>query len=169
MVSAQPGVTIAPGGSTTFTVAFTPQAAGLRTAEIMIPSNSGSGFAFPFAIQGTGVATTNAGNGLQVGTVVAGSGAGAQNTQELSVIYTGMFLNGNIFDSTARDGGNPFQFPLGEGQVISGWDQGLVGMEVGETRVLFIPPSLGYGPGGNPPVIPGNTPLIFVVELVSIS
>ncbi|XP_022669338.1 peptidyl-prolyl cis-trans isomerase FKBP2-like [Varroa destructor] len=81
--------------------------------------------------------------------------------------YTGTLEDGTKFDSS-YDRGKPLSFTLGSGQVIRGWDQGLLGMCVGEKRKLVIPPEMGYGDGGAPPTIPGDATLIFEVELVQI-
>jgi len=85
----------------------------------------------------------------------------------LSMHYTGKLEDGTEFDSSIPRG-EPLQFTLGSGQVIKGWDQGLLGMCVGEKRKLVIPPELGYGATGAPPKIPGNSVLIFEVELTKI-
>ncbi|QRV82917.1 FKBP-type peptidyl-prolyl cis-trans isomerase [Ceratobasidium sp. AG-Ba] len=86
----------------------------------------------------------------------------------LSMHYTGTFQsNGATFDSS-RERGTPFEFKLGHGQVIRGWDQGLQGMGVGERRKLTLPPAYAYGPRGYPPVIPPNATLVFDVELLDI-
>jgi len=102
-------------------------------------------------------------NDLQVGT-----GAEAKAGQQVSVHYTGWLTDGSKFDSSV-DRGQPFQFRLGAGMVIKGWDQGVEGMKVGGKRRLTIPPHLGYGARGFPPVIPGNSTLIFEVELLGVS
>ena len=81
--------------------------------------------------------------------------------------YTGTLTNGKKFDSS-RDRNDTFDFQLGAGMVIKGWDQGIVGMKVGGRRKLTVPPELGYGPMGYPPVIPPNSTLIFDVELVEV-
>merc|ERR1711935_805258 len=85
----------------------------------------------------------------------------------LSMHYTGKLEDGTEFDSSIPRG-QPLQFTLGSGQVIKGWDQGLLGMCVGEKRKLVIPPELGYGSSGAPPKIPGNSVLVFEVELTKI-
>jgi FKBP-type peptidyl-prolyl cis-trans isomerase len=86
----------------------------------------------------------------------------------ISVQYTGKLVSGTKFDSSYDHGGQPFSFKVGAGQVIKGWDQGLLGAKVGEKRTLTIPPDLGYGATGAGGVIPPNATLIFDVELVSI-
>lgn len=84
----------------------------------------------------------------------------------LSVIYTGTFTNGTVFDSN-KESGTPFEFTLGAGHVISGWDIGLVGMKVGEVRKLVLPPAFAYGSQAVGP-IPANSTLVFEVELKAI-
>ena len=107
--------------------------------------------------------------GTKVATVVPGSGPAIQPGQTASVMYTGYLAkNGQIFDDSARDGGAPFQFTVGVGQVVPGFDAGTVGMKVGETRIVEIPPSQGYGTQTNG-LIPPNSTLIFVMTLESIS
>jgi peptidylprolyl isomerase len=96
-----------------------------------------------------------------------GTGQPAQAGQTVSVQYVGVdYKNGKQFDAS-WDRGQPFQFVLGEHQVIAGWDQGVVGMRPGGRRELIIPPSLGYGAAGQPPVIHRNETLVFVVDLIS--
>jgi len=84
----------------------------------------------------------------------------------VSVHYTGRLENGTKFDSSL-DHGKPFDFAIGTGSVIKGWDEGLMSMKVGGKRKLIIPPALGYGVAGRPPTIPANSTLIFDVELLS--
>ena len=105
--------------------------------------------------------------GLQYIDVVVGSGAEARAGQNVSVHYTGWLTTGQKFDSS-RDTGRPFTFQLGAGGVIQGWDVGVAGMRVGGQRRLIIPPDMGYGPRGYPPVIPPSATLIFDVELLGV-
>jgi len=86
---------------------------------------------------------------------------------KLQMHYTGSLLDGTEFDSSIPRG-EPLGFTLGSGQVIKGWDQGLLNMCEGEKRKLVIPPHLGYGASGSPPKIPGDSVLVFEVELVAI-
>lgn len=104
---------------------------------------------------------------LGIEDVTVGTGAEAVSSKRVTVHYVGTLTNGSKFDSS-RDRGQGFTFKLGVGQVISGWDQGVVGMKVGGVRKLTIPPELGYGARGFPPVIPANSTLLFEVELLSV-
>jgi len=99
---------------------------------------------------------------------VVGTGAEAQAGSTVSVRYTGMLPDGSVFDTTANRGNEPFTFVLGQGSVIQGWDQGLIGMKEGGKRRLIIPPAMGYGSQGVGP-IPPNATLIFDVELLSVN
>ena len=110
-------------------------------------------------------------SGLQFEDTVIGSGAQAVQGNQVAVHYTGwLYTNGvagNKFDSS-KDRGQPFKFPLGGGQVIRGWDEGVAGMKVGGTRRLVIPPDLGYGARGAGGVIPPNATLLFEVDLLGV-
>ncbi len=105
-------------------------------------------------------------DGLREGDIVVGSGAQPQTGQLLTVQYTGWLADGTQFDSSRKVGSQPFQFTLGQGQVIKGWDEGLSTMKVGGVRRLVIPAALGYGAAGSPPVIPANATLTFDIELL---
>ena len=105
---------------------------------------------------------------LVIKDLIPGTGQAAKAGDPITVNYIGVdFANGKPFDNS-YDRGQPFPFQLGGGQVIPGWDRGLVGMKVGGRRELVIPPSLAYGPQGQPPVIKPNETLVFVVDLLSI-
>jgi FKBP-type peptidyl-prolyl cis-trans isomerase len=104
---------------------------------------------------------------LSVTTVSPGTGTTAHVGDRVSVHYVGTLTDGSKFDSS-RDRDRPFEFVLGRGQVIRGWDQGVEGMRVGEKRRLVVPPTLGYGVRGAPPTIPSNATLVFDVELLNV-
>ena len=99
---------------------------------------------------------------------VVGKGREAKTGDSVNVQYTGTLLDGTKFDSSYDHGGDPFKFTLGQGQVIKGWDEGVVGMKVGGKRRLRIPSDLAYGARGSPPTIPPGAALVFDVELVAI-
>ena len=105
---------------------------------------------------------------LQVEDAVVGDGEEAQPGDVVTVHYTGwLTTGGDPFDSS-RTSGQPFQFVLGAGEVIEGWDEGVQGMRVGGQRRLIIPPDLAYGEQGSPPVIPPKATLVFDVELLGV-
>jgi FKBP-type peptidyl-prolyl cis-trans isomerase FkpA len=104
---------------------------------------------------------------LQSEDLQVGTGAEATSGKKVSVHYTGTLTDGSKFDSSL-DRGRPFEFMLGAGQVIRGWDEGVAGMRVGGKRRLTIPPEMGYGARGFPPVIPANATLVFVVDLLGV-
>ena len=110
-------------------------------------------------------------SGLQYIDHVVGDGATAAAGQHVSVHYTGWLYQdgeqGAKFDSS-RDRNDPFEFPLGAGMVIKGWDEGVQGMKIGGQRTLIIPPELGYGARGAGGVIPANATLKFDVELLGL-
>ena len=107
-------------------------------------------------------------SGLVMEELVVGTGAEAKSGQDVSVHYTGWLTNGKKFDSS-KDRGDPFVFPLGQGHVIKGWDEGVQGMKVGGKRKLTIPPAMGYGARGAGGVIPPDATLVFEVELLGVA
>lgn len=106
-------------------------------------------------------------SGLEYEDIREGTGPSPERGQTAVVHYVGTLTNGQKFDSS-RDRGQPFEFPLGMGRVIKGWDEGVATMKVGGLRKLTIPPELGYGERGAGGVIPPNATLVFEVELLSI-
>ncbi len=107
-------------------------------------------------------------SGLKYEDLVEGDGEAARAGHRVSVHYTGWLSDGSKFDSSV-DRGQPFDFTLGAGSVIRGWDEGVAGMQVGGKRKLTIPPQLGYGAHGAGGVIPPNATLVFDVELLAIA
>ncbi|MBP9708367.1 MAG: FKBP-type peptidyl-prolyl cis-trans isomerase [Oligoflexales bacterium] len=107
------------------------------------------------------------GSELKITDDVVGTGAEAMPDKTVTVHYTGMFMDRSKFDSSL-DRGTPFKFVLGGGQVIQGWDVGILGMKVGGKRTLVIPPHLAYGERGAGDVIPPNSTLLFEVELLGV-
>ena len=105
-------------------------------------------------------------SGLEYKDIVLGEGESPEVGDRVIVHYTGTLEDGTKFDSS-RDRGQPFEFAIGVGQVIKGWDEGLMGMKVGGKRKLTIPPELGYGSRDNGP-IPANSTLIFEIDLIGI-
>lgn len=107
-------------------------------------------------------------SGLKYEDLNKGEGDLAASGQRVSVHYTGWLLDGDKFDSSL-DRSQPFEFTLGKGMVIRGWDEGVAGMQIGGKRRLTIPPQLGYGSRGAGGVIPPNATLVFDVELLAIA
>ena len=116
-------------------------------------------------------AMTTAPSGLQYADTVPGTGRSPRRGQTAVVHYTGWLyesgVKGKKFDSSV-DKGKPFEFKVGQGQVIRGWDEGVITMKTGGKRTLIISPELGYGAQGSPPDIPPNATLIFDVELIAV-
>lgn len=106
--------------------------------------------------------------GMKIEVLKPGAGEVSKNGDRVSVHYVGTLEDGTKFDSS-RDRGTPFSFTLGTGQVIQGWDLGVLGMKPGEQRKLTIPPDLAYGVNGIPGAIPPSATLIFEVELLGIN
>ena len=116
----------------------------------------------PTKVTGEGVKTSS---GLQYWDIKVGTGEEAKAGNHVKVHYTGWLTSGKKFDSSV--GSAPFDFTLGQGEVIKGWDEGVAGMKVGGKRQLKIPPELAYGEDGHPPQVPPNATLIFDVTLVA--
>ncbi len=118
-----------------------------------------------------GARTVKTASGLQITDIAVGTGATPRRGQTCVMHYTGwLYTNGakgKKFDSSV-DRGTPFEFPIGAGRVIKGWDEGVASMKVGGKRTLIIPPELGYGASGAGGVIPPNATLIFDVELLGV-
>ena len=113
------------------------------------------------------MSTVTTASGLVYEEITVGAGAEAAHGQRVIVHYTGWLTNGTKFDSS-KDRDDPFEFHLGQGQVIKGWDEGVAGMKVGGKRKLTIPPNLGYGAHGAGGVIPPHAILVFEVELLGV-
>ncbi|MEA2639574.1 MAG: hypothetical protein QOF51_968 [Chloroflexota bacterium] len=152
----------------------------LPTPALNNPANAPQGAATLAPVQGTGPeATGNAPglppvenpvqqtpSGLRFVDIVVNSNKGLSTGQTVTVNYTGWLTDGTKFDSSV-DRNQPFTFTLGTGGVIKAWDEGVAQMRIGEKRRLIVPPQLGYGARGSPPVIPPNATLIFDVEVLS--
>lgn len=136
--------------SSTSTTGTTPTSGPLSTEPTVTPPK--------------GVAPTK----LLTKDLIVGTGPEAKDGDTVTVNYVGvLYKNGKVFDASWKRN-EPFTFTLGEGKVIPGWDQGVVGMKVGGRRELIIPAPLAYGAQGSPPTIPPNSALVFVVDLLSV-
>jgi FKBP-type peptidyl-prolyl cis-trans isomerase len=118
----------------------------------------------PTKVTGDGVKTAS---GLQYWDIKVGTGTEAKDGSHVKVHYTGWLTSGKKFDSSV-DAGKPFDFTIGKGDVIKGWDEGVAGMKVGGKRQLRIPPDLAYGERGYPGAIPANATLIFDIQLLDV-
>src|SRR5271167_5080896 len=119
----------------------------------------------PTKVTGDGVKTDS---GLQYWDIKVGTGDVAKDGDHVKVHYTGWFTSGKKFDSSV-DAHQPYDFTLGKGDVIKGWDEGVEGMKVGGKRQLRIPPQLAYGEAGYKTIIPPNATLIFDVQLLAVT
>lgn len=139
---------------------------GVRViAIIIVLALAGSIVAYVLTYRGG--AEIKSASGLRYTDLREGTGPTPQRGQTVTVHYVGTLENGKKFDSS-YDRGVPADFRIGVGAVIKGWDEGLMSMKQGGKRRLVIPPNLGYGPQGRPPDIPGNSTLIFEVELLGV-
>jgi FKBP-type peptidyl-prolyl cis-trans isomerase len=130
-------------------------------AKVQVVPNTKS----PTKVTGDGVKTAS---GLQYWDIKVGTGLEAKDGDHVKVHYTGWFTDGKKFDSSV-DAHQPYEFTLGKGDVIKGWDEGVTGMKVGGKRQLRIPPELAYGEAGYKTIIPPNSTLIFDVQLLAVS
>jgi FKBP-type peptidyl-prolyl cis-trans isomerase len=119
----------------------------------------------PTKVTGDGVKAPS--SGLIYWDIRVGNGQTAKEGSHVRVHYTGWLTTGKKFDSSV-DAGKPFDFTIGNGEVIKGWEEGVAGMRVGGKRQLRIPPALGYGAEGYPPAIPANATLIFDIQLLGV-
>jgi FKBP-type peptidyl-prolyl cis-trans isomerase FkpA len=140
--------------------------AALTLVAVSFPAHVQAGPAAGGPSKTTGKGTTTK-SGLQYWDLKKGTGAAAKSGDQVKVHYTGWLTDGKKFDSSV-DRNEPFDFKLGQGMVIKGWDEGVAGMKVGGKRQLRIPPELAYGPGGSGP-IPPNATLVFDVELLGVN
>jgi hypothetical protein len=149
-------------GNATATAAAMPSC----LSKLKLPPTPTAGPASPPAVTENPVILAD---GLQYTDLQVGCGPAAKSGSTVSVEYTGWLQSsGKKFDSSYDRKGSPFSFPLGQGQVIKGWDEGLVGMQQGGSRRLIIPAALAYGAQGYPPTIPANAVLVFDVQVLSV-
>jgi len=113
-------------------------------------------------------ASTQLPSGLYYRDLTVGTGPEAGEGSRVAVLYGGWLPDGTFFDGSANHGNRPYPFTIGEHEVVAGWEEGITGMRVGGRRQLIIPPELGYGAVGSPPIIPPNSILVFTVDLLGI-
>jgi FKBP-type peptidyl-prolyl cis-trans isomerase len=140
-------------------LALSAQTATKKTTTPAKPNTSA-----PTKVTGDGVKTAS---GLQYWDIRLGTGQEAKEGSRVRVHYTGWLTNGKKFDSSV-DAGKPFDFRIGNGDVIKGWEEGVTGMKIGGKRQLRIPPDLAYGKEGYPGVIPPNATLVFDIQLLAV-
>ncbi|HSO98194.1 MAG TPA: FKBP-type peptidyl-prolyl cis-trans isomerase [Solirubrobacteraceae bacterium] len=171
--STAPGVQTAPSAGLT-QAAATASATASATTSTATSSSAASTPATPTSGALSKAPTVTPPSGpapskLVVKDLIKGTGAAATSGQTVTVNYVGvLYKGGKEFDASWKRN-QPFQFKLGQGSVISGWDQGVPGMKVGGRRELIIPAKLAYGAQGSPPTIPANAPLVFVIDLLGVS
>jgi FKBP-type peptidyl-prolyl cis-trans isomerase len=136
------------------------QTAPAKPKVKVVPPNTNA----PTRVTGDGVKTDS---GLQYWEIRVGNGEVAKEGSHVRVHYSGWLTTGKKFDSSV-DRGQPFDFTIGNGEVIKGWEEGVAGMKVGGKRQLRIPPELGYGADGSPPDISANATLIFDIQLLGV-
>jgi FKBP-type peptidyl-prolyl cis-trans isomerase len=144
-----------------------PEPEPMPAAPAATPAETAAAVQASAAASGAPAASAAAVTKLIKEDIKVGKGAAAKTGDTVKVHYTGTLLSGSKFDSS-RDRNEPFEFKLGAGMVIKGWDEGVVGMKVGGQRKLTIPSDLAYGKSGHPPVIPPDSPLVFDIELLEI-
>ncbi len=145
-------------------VAIVALALGAALAWGQTTAHKGANTSAPTKVTGEGTKTAS---GLVYWDIRMGNGDVAKEGSHVRVHYTGWLTNGKKFDSSV-DAGKPFDFRIGNGEVIKGWEEGVTGMRVGGKRQLKIPPALGYGAEGYPGVIPANATLIFDIQLLGV-
>jgi len=138
----------------------------IAAATLITLAGCGGGRGIPQPNIPTTITTSS---GLQYVDLTVGTGTEATDGKTIKVDYTGWLTDGTVFDSSKNEGRTPFEFTLGNGDVIAGWDEGVKGMKIGGTRVLQIPYDLGYGASGKSPSIPGYATLRFRIELLDVT
>ena len=158
---------VAAAGAAPLQIRFDPSASGLRQATVTITSDAPGSPIYTFSIQGAGLDTVTTASGLQYAVTTPGTGGAVTAGSNVLVNYTGWLTDGTKFDSSLNPGRYPFEVNgVGAAAVIAGWNEGLIGMQVGEHRTLIIPPELAYGVISTNSSIPDNATLIFDVEML---